>query len=173
MAFSRLQELVVAENSNNLTDAMLVYIQRQINVDLQFAAGLSHLYEVLYSRVHEHRLLIAELNVFGGLLALQSAKFFKQLSKPKITMIQDNGYAFVEVQEDGTKPICIDCWFEAQPCHGMSFDTRPEPDREAIINVFEVTDDCMSPQRTDTSEDKTEPPATHGIRSPTSKSLTK
>ncbi|GJR69487.1 hypothetical protein Tco_0015552 [Tanacetum coccineum] len=40
MAFTRLQELAAAENSNNLTDTMSVYIQRKINDDLQFAAGL-------------------------------------------------------------------------------------------------------------------------------------
>ncbi|GJW59588.1 hypothetical protein Tco_0108923 [Tanacetum coccineum] len=77
MAFPRLQELAAVENSNNLTNAMLVYIQRKINDDLRFAVGLSHLWEVLYNRVHEHRLLIAELNVFGGPLALQCAKFLK------------------------------------------------------------------------------------------------
>ncbi|GJR02190.1 hypothetical protein Tco_0525174 [Tanacetum coccineum] len=125
-----------------------------------------------------------------------------------ILMDQDNGYAFLEVQEDGTKTICIDCWFEAQPFRGMSFDTRPEPDREAMwvhcemhrsrmghtttnrglaataglaggsvatgtIIVAEVIDDCMSPQCTDSSEDETNPPATHGTRSPTSNLLTK
>nr|GEV74273.1 hypothetical protein [Tanacetum cinerariifolium] len=47
-------------------------------------------------------------------------------------MAQDNSYAFVKVQEDGTKIICIDCWFKAQPGHGMSFDRRPKPDREAM-----------------------------------------
>ncbi|GJT45070.1 hypothetical protein Tco_0953785 [Tanacetum coccineum] len=41
------------------------------------------------------------------------------------------------------------------------------------ITVLEVIDDCMSPQCTDSSEDETEPPTTHGTRSPTSKSLTK
>ncbi|GJU56872.1 hypothetical protein Tco_1234638 [Tanacetum coccineum] len=157
-------------------------------------------------------------------------------------MAQDNGYAFVKVQEDGTKTICIDCWFEAQPGHGMSFSTRPKPDREAMwvhcqmhcsrmshtttsrglvatgivvivvgqglgrgnttipvrgdyliglgvrsttaaglvdgsvatesITVLEGIDDCMSPQRTNSSEDKTKPPATHRTRSLTSKSLT-
>ncbi|GJS80806.1 hypothetical protein Tco_0747347 [Tanacetum coccineum] len=132
-------------------------------------------------------------------------------------MAQDNGYAFVEVQEDGTKTICIECWFEAQPSHGMSFDTRPKPDRESMwvhcqmhrsrmghtttnrglaaiglgvrstttaglaggsvatgtITVPKVIDDCMSPQRTDSSEDETDPPATHGTRFPTFKSLTR
>ncbi|GJR66017.1 hypothetical protein Tco_0012082 [Tanacetum coccineum] len=39
--FSRLQELAAVGNSNNLTDAMSVYIQREINADLQFAVGLS------------------------------------------------------------------------------------------------------------------------------------
>ncbi|GJX82553.1 hypothetical protein Tco_0332034 [Tanacetum coccineum] len=65
MAFPRLQELAVAQNSNNLTNAMSVYIKRKINDDLYFSAGLSHLWEVLYSRVNEHRRLIAELNMFG------------------------------------------------------------------------------------------------------------
>ncbi|GJR45269.1 hypothetical protein Tco_1313372 [Tanacetum coccineum] len=158
-------------------------------------------------------------------------------------MAQDNGYAFVKVQEDGTKTICIDCWFEAQPGHGMSFATRPKPDREAMwvhcqmhrsrightttnrglaatgtmgllvgqglgwrnttilvkgdyliglgvqrtttgglaggsvetgsIIVPEVIDDCMSPQRTDNSEDETEPLSTHETRSPTSNQITK
>ncbi|GKE52101.1 hypothetical protein Tco_1487257, partial [Tanacetum coccineum] len=32
MAFPRLQELAAAEKSNNLTDAMSVFIQRKINV---------------------------------------------------------------------------------------------------------------------------------------------
>ncbi|GJY23266.1 hypothetical protein Tco_0396924 [Tanacetum coccineum] len=40
------------------------------------------------------------------------------------------------------------------------------------ITVVEVIDDCMSPQCSDNSEDETEPPAIHGTRSPTSKSLT-
>ncbi|GJU75371.1 hypothetical protein Tco_1272441 [Tanacetum coccineum] len=109
-------------------------------------------------------------------------------------MAQDNGYAFVEVQEDGTKTICIDCWFKAQPDHVMSFDTRPKPDRESMprsskhkilgglaggsvatgtITIPEAIDNCMSQQCTDSSEDETDPPATHGTRSPTSKSLTK
>ncbi|GKA41723.1 hypothetical protein Tco_0734383 [Tanacetum coccineum] len=84
MALPRLQELAVAQNSNSLTDAMSVYIERKINEDLYFVAGLSHLWEVLYSRVNEHKLLIAELNVFGGPLALQCVEFFKQLSQTKV-----------------------------------------------------------------------------------------
>nr|GEV26169.1 hypothetical protein [Tanacetum cinerariifolium] len=75
MAFPSLQELAVVQNSNSLTDAMSVYIKRKINEDLHFAAGLSHLWEVLYSRVNEHSMLIAELNVFGGPLALQHRSF--------------------------------------------------------------------------------------------------
>ncbi|GKC42298.1 hypothetical protein Tco_1060020 [Tanacetum coccineum] len=80
MAFPRLQELAAAQNSNNLTDVMSVYIQRKINDDLQLASQLSQLWEVLYSKVDGHRLLIAELNVFGGPLAMQCAEFLKQLS---------------------------------------------------------------------------------------------
>ncbi|GJY85687.1 hypothetical protein Tco_0499713 [Tanacetum coccineum] len=80
MAFPRLQELAAAQNSNSLTDAMSVYIERKINEDLHFAAGLSHLWEVLYSRVDEHRLLIAELNVFGGPLALQLSSGDKEVT---------------------------------------------------------------------------------------------
>ncbi|GJR75922.1 hypothetical protein Tco_0088287 [Tanacetum coccineum] len=71
MAFPRLQELAAMQNSNNLTNAISIYIHKKINDDLQFEAGLSQLWEVLYSRVDGHRLLIAELNVFGGPLAMQ------------------------------------------------------------------------------------------------------
>ncbi|GKD69195.1 hypothetical protein Tco_1323285 [Tanacetum coccineum] len=67
--FARLQELADAENSNNLTDAMSVYIQREINADLQFPVGLSHLWDMLYSRVNKRRLLTTELNVFGVSIA--------------------------------------------------------------------------------------------------------
>ncbi|GKB96782.1 ribonuclease H-like domain-containing protein, partial [Tanacetum coccineum] len=88
MAFPHLQELAAAQNSNSLTEAMSVYIEGKINEDLCFAAGLSHLWEVLYIRVNEHRLLIAELNVFGGPLALQCAEFFKQLSHRKARKTQ-------------------------------------------------------------------------------------
>ncbi|GJU61760.1 hypothetical protein Tco_1243595 [Tanacetum coccineum] len=69
---------------------MSVYIQRKINDDLQFAAGLTQLWEVLYSRVQEHRLLIAELNVFGGPLALQCAEFLKQLSQTECLIYGDD-----------------------------------------------------------------------------------
>ncbi|GJY72468.1 hypothetical protein Tco_0476171 [Tanacetum coccineum] len=68
--FPRLQELAAAANSNNLNDAMSVYIQREINADLQFAFGLSHLWDVLYNRVNEMKMLSAELNLFGGPLAV-------------------------------------------------------------------------------------------------------
>ncbi|GJT82692.1 hypothetical protein Tco_0776257 [Tanacetum coccineum] len=225
MAFPRLQELAAVENSNNLTYAIL---------------------------------LIAEINVFGGPLALQCAEFLMQLSQTEVLKMLEIRNTIMEVhiqvhkkidflivmrgddvglyllwfyvhgdddvgtwvQKDGTKTICIDCWFEAQPGHGMSFDTRPKPFIETMwvhyqmhhsrmghtttnkglaatglgvrsttaiglavgsfatgsITVPEVIDDCMSLQHTDSSEDETgvtEPPATHGTRSPTSKSFTK
>ncbi|GJY97769.1 hypothetical protein Tco_0514679 [Tanacetum coccineum] len=99
MAFLSLQELAAAQNSNNLIDAMSVYIQRKINDDLQFAAGLSQ--------------FTTAAGLASGSIATRS------------------------------------------------------------ITIPEVIDDCMSPQSTHSSEDETEPPATHGTRSPTSKSLTK
>ncbi|GKB40402.1 hypothetical protein Tco_0885344 [Tanacetum coccineum] len=46
MAFPRLQKLAARQNTNDLTDAMSVYIKRKINDDLYFAAGLSHLWEI-------------------------------------------------------------------------------------------------------------------------------
>nr|GEU65612.1 nucleic acid-binding, OB-fold protein [Tanacetum cinerariifolium] len=57
---------------------------KKINEDLHFAAGLSHLWEVLYSRVNEHKMLIVKLNVFAGPLALQCAEFFKKLSQTEV-----------------------------------------------------------------------------------------
>ncbi|GKF88901.1 hypothetical protein Tco_0262864 [Tanacetum coccineum] len=78
--FLRLQELAASGNSNNLTDAMSVYIQYEINADLQFIVGLSQLWDVLYIRVNEIIMFLSELNVFGGPLAVQCAEFLKQLS---------------------------------------------------------------------------------------------
>ncbi|GJT39362.1 hypothetical protein Tco_0939227 [Tanacetum coccineum] len=82
--FPRLQELATARNSNNLTDAMSVYIQREINADLQFAVGLSQLWDVLYNRVNKMRMLSSELNLFGGPLGVQYAEYLKQLSKSEV-----------------------------------------------------------------------------------------
>ncbi|GJW16492.1 ribonuclease H-like domain-containing protein [Tanacetum coccineum] len=56
MAFPCLQELAAAQNSNNLSDAISVYIERKINDDLHFAAGLT----------------------------LQCAEFFTQLSQTEV-----------------------------------------------------------------------------------------
>ncbi|GJV73330.1 hypothetical protein Tco_1493325 [Tanacetum coccineum] len=84
MAFLCLQEFAAAQNFNNLSNAISVYIERKINDDLHFASRLSHLWEVLYCRVKEHGLLIAEINVFGGPLALQYAEFFTQLSQTEV-----------------------------------------------------------------------------------------
>ncbi|GKC30547.1 hypothetical protein Tco_1037841, partial [Tanacetum coccineum] len=105
MAFLRLQELAVAKNSNNLTDVLSVYIQRQIKADLQFAVGLSHLYKVLYSKVHEHRLLIAELNMFGGPLALQFVEFLKQLSQAEVLKMLEIRKTIAEVHIQVHKKI--------------------------------------------------------------------
>ncbi|GJY10732.1 hypothetical protein Tco_0378917 [Tanacetum coccineum] len=116
MAFPRLQELVAAQNSNNLIDAMSVYIQRQINDDIQFAAGLSHLWEVLYSRVNEHRLLIAELNVFGGPLALQCADQITKVDPPVGLFINH-----------------ITSLFE---CDFVSFDPRLQSKKSAMDSSF-------------------------------------
>ncbi|GKC16848.1 hypothetical protein Tco_1013630 [Tanacetum coccineum] len=82
--FPRLQELATVGNSNNLNNAMSVYIQREINADLQFAVRLSQLWDVLYNRVNEIRSDYDELNLFGGPLAVQCAEFLKQLSKSEV-----------------------------------------------------------------------------------------
>ncbi|GJS12832.1 hypothetical protein Tco_0407304 [Tanacetum coccineum] len=98
IAFPRLQELAATQNSNNVTDAMSVYIERKINDDLHFAAGLSHFWEVLYSRVNEHKLLIVELSVFGVSLALQCAKFFTQLSQTEVLKMLEIRKSIAEIQ---------------------------------------------------------------------------
>nr|GEX17167.1 hypothetical protein [Tanacetum cinerariifolium] len=56
---------LAARNLNNLSGAMAVYIQREINASLQFAVGLSQPSDVLYNRVNEMRMLSFELNLFG------------------------------------------------------------------------------------------------------------
>ncbi|GJS31243.1 ribonuclease H-like domain-containing protein [Tanacetum coccineum] len=74
-----------------------LYIERKINDDLHFAVGLSHLWEVLYYKVNEHRLLIAELNVFGVPLALQCAEFLTQLSQTKVLRMLEIRKSIAEV----------------------------------------------------------------------------
>ncbi|GKB36572.1 hypothetical protein Tco_0881514 [Tanacetum coccineum] len=68
-------------------------------------AGLSHLWEVLYSRVNEHSLLIAELNVFGGPLAFQCVEFFKQLSKTEVLKMLETRKSIAEVHKQVHKKI--------------------------------------------------------------------
>ncbi|GJZ19615.1 hypothetical protein Tco_0556205 [Tanacetum coccineum] len=89
---------------------MSVYIERKINEDLHFAAGLSHLWEVLYSRVNEHRLLIAELNVFGGPLALQCAEFFKQLLQTEVLKMLEISKSIAEVHKKIDFLIVMRSW---------------------------------------------------------------
>ncbi|GKD88483.1 hypothetical protein Tco_1363990 [Tanacetum coccineum] len=107
MAFPRLQELASAQNSNNLTDTMSIYIERKKNDDLHFAAGLSHLWEILYNMVNKHRLLIADLNVFGGPVALQCAEFLKQLSQTEVLKMLEIRKSVAEVHMQVHKKIDI------------------------------------------------------------------
>ncbi|GJS79044.1 hypothetical protein Tco_0728925 [Tanacetum coccineum] len=103
--FPRLQELAAAGNSNNLTYAMSVYIQSEINADLQFAVGLSQLWDVLYNRVNEIRMLSSELNLFGGPLAVQCAEYLKQLSKTKMLRMLELRKTIAEVHIQVHKKI--------------------------------------------------------------------
>ncbi|GKE05129.1 hypothetical protein Tco_1397147 [Tanacetum coccineum] len=64
------KELEAAGNLKILTVAMSVYIQREINANLQFAIGLNQLWDVLYNHVNELRILSSEINLFGGPLAV-------------------------------------------------------------------------------------------------------
>ncbi|GJX56310.1 hypothetical protein Tco_0286207 [Tanacetum coccineum] len=98
--FPRLQELAAAGNLNNLNDAMSVFIQREINTDLQFAVGLSQLWDVLYNRVNEIKMLSSELNLFGGPLAVQCAEYLKQLSKSEVLRMLELRKTIAEVDGD-------------------------------------------------------------------------
>ncbi|GJW39645.1 hypothetical protein Tco_0065490 [Tanacetum coccineum] len=101
--FPRLQELVAAENSNNLNDAMSVYIQREINANLQFAVGLSQLWDVLYNRVNEMKMLSSDLSLFGGPLAVQCAEYLKQLSQAEVLRLfgakEDDAEVHIQVHK--------------------------------------------------------------------------
>ncbi|GJU09984.1 hypothetical protein Tco_1132380 [Tanacetum coccineum] len=103
--FPRLHELAAAGNSNNLTDVMSVYIQREINADLQFAVGLSQLWDVLYNRVNEIKILSSELNLFGGPLAVQCAEYLKKLSKSEVLRMLDLRKTIAEVHIQVHKKI--------------------------------------------------------------------
>ncbi|GKA54677.1 hypothetical protein Tco_0753626 [Tanacetum coccineum] len=140
MASPRLQELAATQNFNNFTDAMSAYIQRKINDDLQFAAGLT----------------------------MQCAEFLQQLSQTEVLKMLEIRKIITKVHIQVHKKIDFLTVLSttAAGLAGGSVATRS-------ITIPEVIDDCMSPQSTHSSEDETEPPATHGTRSPTSKSLTK
>ncbi|GJW75894.1 hypothetical protein Tco_0135264 [Tanacetum coccineum] len=101
------QELAAAGNSNNLTDTMSVYIQMEINADLQFAVGLSQLWDVLYNRVNEIKMLSSELNLFGGPLAVQCAEFLKQLSKSEVLRMLELRKTIAEVHIQVHKKLTV------------------------------------------------------------------
>ncbi|GJT42294.1 hypothetical protein Tco_0502346 [Tanacetum coccineum] len=95
--FPRLQELATTGNSNNLPDAMSIYIQREINTDLQFVVGLSQLWDLLYIRVNDLRMLSSDLNMFGCPLAVQCAEFLKQLSQIELRRMLELKKTMAEV----------------------------------------------------------------------------
>ncbi|GJZ96107.1 hypothetical protein Tco_0668441 [Tanacetum coccineum] len=73
---------------------ILEYVQ---NLNLQFAIGLSNLWDALYNRVNERRLFIAELLDFGGPLAFQCAYFLKWLSQNDVLKMLELMKLIVEV----------------------------------------------------------------------------
>ncbi|GKC04254.1 hypothetical protein Tco_0995864 [Tanacetum coccineum] len=93
--FPRLKEFATMGNSNNLNDVMSVYIPREINADLQFAAGLSQLWDVLYNLVNEIRML------FEGPLLVQCAKYLKQLSKIEMLRMLELRKMIAEMEMNG------------------------------------------------------------------------
>nr|GEU91078.1 hypothetical protein [Tanacetum cinerariifolium] len=70
------------------------YRQREINADLQFAVGLSQLWDFL-----------SELNLFGGPLAVQCAGYLKQLSKSKVLRMLELRKTIAEVHIQVHKKI--------------------------------------------------------------------
>ncbi|GKA53876.1 hypothetical protein Tco_0747191 [Tanacetum coccineum] len=134
MAFPRLQELAAAQNSNNLTDAMSVYIERKINEDLHFAAGYVQSFWEVLDKVNEHRLLIAKLNVFGGLLALQCAEFFKQLSQTKVLKMLEIRKSIAEVHMKVHKKI--DFFLSLFESDFVSLDPRLKSKKSAMDRSF-------------------------------------
>ncbi|GJS46840.1 hypothetical protein Tco_0596961 [Tanacetum coccineum] len=118
--FPRLQELAFAANSTTLTDTMSVYIEREINVDLDFVLGLSKLWDAMYHRVNDHKLFIVELQYLGGVLALKCVDFPKQMG-------QNDVLKLLEV----TKIIAN---VHLQVHRKIDFLTvkRPRPNRQAI-----------------------------------------
>ena len=79
--FPRLQALAAFVNSINFNDAMSVYLQREIDADVQCVIGLSNMWDVLYNRVSEMKMLSSELNLLGGPLSVQCGEFLKELIK--------------------------------------------------------------------------------------------
>ncbi|GKC89609.1 hypothetical protein Tco_1150258 [Tanacetum coccineum] len=55
------------------------------------------LWDVLYNRVNEIKMLSSELNLFGGPLAVQCAEFLKQLSKSEVLRMLELRKTIAEV----------------------------------------------------------------------------
>nr|GEV39259.1 hypothetical protein [Tanacetum cinerariifolium] len=77
----------------------------EINADLQFAVGLSQLWDVLYNRVNEMKMLSFELNLFSGPLAVQCAEYLKQLSQAELLRMLELRRMIAEVHIQVHKKI--------------------------------------------------------------------
>ncbi|GJY99696.1 hypothetical protein Tco_0517126 [Tanacetum coccineum] len=79
--------------------------KRGINANLQFVVGLSHPWDVLYNRVKGMRMLLAELNLFGGPLAVQCVEYLKHLSKTEVLRMLELRKTIAEVHIEMHKKI--------------------------------------------------------------------
>ncbi|GJY33936.1 ribonuclease H-like domain-containing protein [Tanacetum coccineum] len=105
--FPRLQELAAAGNSNNLTDAMSVYIQREINADLQFAVGLSQLWDVLYNRVNEKNVVIRAESIWRSISSPMSLYWLKQAPRVGFTHSLYDSSSFIYKQGTDTDYLLL------------------------------------------------------------------
>nr|GEV12608.1 hypothetical protein [Tanacetum cinerariifolium] len=183
-AFQCLDELVVAANSRSLFDAIMLYFKRETTNNLEFASDLHNLWLLdqvqqndcirlltmrdmmaeTYREVHKKIDFVSVMkNIMGqattnrGLAAGTIGLVVSQCLGRGNTTIPIRGDYLIGLGAQITTATSL---------AGGSVRTRS-------ITVAEVIDDCMSPQRINSTEDETGPPATHGTRSPSSKSLTK
>nr|GEV41424.1 hypothetical protein [Tanacetum cinerariifolium] len=107
--FVCLEELTVAANSGLVVDVMLVYLKREMEMDIQFATHLTKSWQELVDRVNERHLFIRELEIFSrSLVAYKSVEFLRKVHS--VTSDAD-GNGCVWDEDDGF----VDVW-----CLGFS-----------------------------------------------------
>ncbi|GJT82349.1 hypothetical protein Tco_1056691 [Tanacetum coccineum] len=80
--FPCLEELAMATNSRSLFDGMMIYFEREMMIDLEFAADLHNLWVQFINRTNDRKLFISELEgVPPSLMSYNYCQFLHQIQE--------------------------------------------------------------------------------------------